>query len=386
MFTDVDQAVTWARELVPSLREWAREGEQLRQLSPRALDAFRAARLPALAAPTKFGGMGLGITASDLVAIEIGRGDGSAGWLGSLFPAHGWMLTMWSLEAQQECWSDHEAGDLFIASSYNVGQGRAEAAPGGAKLTGHWDFSSGSDEASWYMLAGLGPAGPGFHLVPRADVQVSDTWFTAGLAGSGSKDVIVTDVFVPEHRVLPFAQMMTGHSPGAEVSEDPYLRVPHLAVMPYTLASPCLGMAFGMIELFEQRVLNSPAAMGLAMGERALVQHRVGETSAAANAAYQVLKADLAEIGERGASGDEITLTERAQWRRNQGWIARTSVEVVNGLYALSGGHAVYLDNPLQRVFRDIHTASHHVALGWDSSFELYGQVRFGITPQNPFF
>src|SRR5262245_21647262 len=129
------------------------------------------------------------------------------------------------------------------------------AVDGSYRLSGAGSFCSGCDNAQWQLLGGMIPqpgaaATPGFFLLRSADCVIDDNWHTIGLAGTGSKNIIARDVFVPAHRTLAFAELTDATAPGMRANPNPLYRQSFLAVLPITIVSPVLGMAEGALADF----------------------------------------------------------------------------------------------------------------------------------------
>jgi len=365
-----------AAELVPVLQERAHRAEQERRIPDETVEDIRDAGLLHIATPERFGGNGCDHHVSFDVAMELGRGCGSTAWCFSVWATHNWMVGQWPLAGQEEYFAD---GPSTFASSSFTPAGTLEPAKGGYRLSGRWDFSSGSYAATWVLLGAMGAHGPVMVIVPKADVMVIDTWFTSGLRGTGSNDIVVDDAFVPVHRIGPFP-FGPNQPTGWEVHKRPSYRAPTGALLPWTLSAPLVGIAQGAVENFIQRAIG-----GSTPGRRADsagMQMRVAESSAEVDAARLVLRHDAAEVVERGAIGDPFTDREVTRMRRDMSFVAMLAVRAVNRLFDASGGHALYDSDPMQRFHRDVHAGSHQTALFWDPVAMSYGRHVFGLPPE----
>ena len=231
-------------------RERAKDTEANRRVSADLIGMMRDADLLRIMQPRMFGGYELGYDIFvDLVSI-IASGDGSTGWVYSLGAVHQWLIACFPIEAQHDVWDDNP--NAIAAASY-APSGEASPVAGGYRLSGRWSFSSGVDNANWGFLGGLVPTdgarSSAFFLVPRHDYTVEDDWFTMGLAGTGSKTIVVRDAFVPAHRVASFSDLLTGRGPGTKANHNPVYRQPMLAVVPLCLVAPVLGMARGALNV-----------------------------------------------------------------------------------------------------------------------------------------
>jgi 3-hydroxy-9,10-secoandrosta-1,3,5(10)-triene-9,17-dione monooxygenase len=370
-----------ARDLIPVIKGRAQETEQLRQIPQATIDDIRASGLVRAINPPRYGGPVDG----DMdfyfdVDMELGRACGSTAWCYSVWSSHNWMIGHWPLEAQEEYFAD---GPDVLGSSAFAALGRLQAVDGGYRLSGRWDFSSGSDAGSWVMLGAIGPEGrPYMVLVPRSDYEIVDTWFVSGLRGTGSKDIEIRDAFVPGHRIAAL-MMPDFKSPGYDLHGRPSYRLPTMTLLPFTLCSPLVGMAQGMLDEFIER-LKGKTGPGRTADSMA-IQLRIAESAAEIDAARLIVQTTPRGVLERAARGDLPDELEQARIRRDYGYVARLCVQAANRLFEAGGGHALYDSQALQRFHRDIHAGSHQVALYWDSIAEGYGRAALGLPPRSPF-
>ena len=264
-------------------------------------------------------------------------------------------------------------------------------------LSGKWSFASGCDHSSWIRLGALitppGGAPPyegAFFLLPIGDVEIEDNWFVCGLSGTGSKNIIVHEAFVPQHRVLLFADTRSGRTPGAQYHKNPLYRLPLLVLGASMLASTAVGAAKGALEAYlamttGRETRGALAGGGLAMAEFATVQLRVAEASAAIEAAEMILVTDLRNAMEKLRAGEEITVADRIRCRRNQAYATRLALQAVEALNASTGGYGLMLSNPVQRAWRDVNAVARHVSLNWDAVGTMYGQHAFGLEPRGQY-
>lgn len=255
------------------------------------------------------------------------------------------------------------------------------ATEGGYLVSGRWDFSSGCDAAGWALVIGNGPDGPLMLMLPRCDYQIEDVWFVSGLRGSGSKDITIENAFVPDHRSVSMENLREAQSPGRVVHNIPNYRIPLRSILSFTLSAPILGMAQGAVEAFEARMREGVSAReGKKLAEAPGIQLRLGEAAAEVWAARLIMRQDCREIFTRAQRNEALTLDDRARYRRDPAYMAKLCVQAVNRLFEASGGHALFDSSPLQRFHRDIHAASHHFSLSWDTVAEQYGRVRLGLS------
>ena len=386
---DCEEALTRARRLIPVLRERSARTESLRQLPSETIQDLHAAGLFRLLQPRRVGGSELAFRALVEVCAVIGQGCGSTAWVYGNLASHHWMLAMWNAKAQDEIWD--ESPDTLIASAFVFPAGHAYRAEGGYRLSGRWKFSSGIDPSRWSMLGAIvhddanGEGEYRMFLVPQSDYRPIDTWFAAGLKGTGSKDIEVQDIFVPAYRTLAVSDTRGGSTPGAAVNPGALYRLPVFDMFPYVVAGTSLGIAEGAVASFTAETANRLAAYSATrVADYAPVQIRLAEASAAIHAARLVML-DRCETAMTIARRGEVPALEtKVALRRDGAYAARLCTRAVDLLFEASGGDALYDRRDIQRAFRDVHAANSHNALTWDVAASLYGKVALGIRIDHP--
>ncbi|HMH54578.1 MAG TPA: acyl-CoA dehydrogenase family protein [Candidatus Acidoferrum sp.] len=374
-----EDALRAAADLVPVLKERAARTEQLRQILPETVKDLIASGLIRIGNPRRYGGNGLEVDVAYEVAWELGRGCGSTGWCYGLWTIHNWWIGHFSERAQDDLFAT--GPDTVFSSGLNPARGKAEPVSGGFRVSGRWSFSSGSDVASWVMVATPG-AGPGtlmWYLLPRSDVEIVDTWFASGMRGSGSNDVVVEDVFVPAYRALDPNRAGDGDWTGWELHRRLSYRVPLRAMTGWDLSAPVVGIAQGAVDEFTARVRGSSTPGRTA--ESSALQLRLAEASAEVDAARALQMHDVRELLGMAARGESPSDADRARYRRDKAFVAKLCVQAVNRLFEGSGARAVMDSEPIQRFHRDAHAASHHAALTWDVWAEQFGRQALGLRP-----
>ena len=389
---DFEEILNRIRKIAPDIEARALAAEKGKRVPAETMAALRDADVFRLMQPTRFGGYEYGPAELAQVGFELGRACGSTGWCGTLAVCFGWMTTLFPLEAQEEVWDDP---DNLLAVSY-VPSPKVEVVDGGLKLAGMWPWASGVDSASWLILAGLipnkdAPPSLAWCLVPVSDVAIDhDSWNVSGLEGTGSKTVTIAEpVFVPNHRVLPIGAIFSGKVPGLDVPNNGQARFAFPTFGPTALVSPIVGMAQGALDAFTETARNAkrmarPGVMEK-VAESQLIQSLIGQASVRIDAARTLLLTSLREGQDVIHADGTLDIEQRVRIRRNHGFAARTSAEVVNDLFAKSGAAAADEKNRVQRFWRDANAAALHASLDWDTLSALYGTQRLGLQPQGVF-
>lgn len=380
-----------ARAIAELARERARQTEADRRVGEDMIERMRQADLFRVMQPRAYGGFEYGFDVFFEIVAAIARGCGSTGWVYSLLASHQWLIACFPRAAQDEVWQDRSA----LAAGTYAPVGQAVAADGGYRLTGKGSFCSGCDNAQWQLLGGMipqpgGAAKPGFFLMPTADCVIDDNWHTMGLAGTGSKNLVARDVFVPAHRTLAFAELADAIAPGMRDNPNPLYRQSFLAVLPIAIVSPVLGMAEGALADFlamtgVRTTRGAVAGGNRRMAELTTVQMRAAEASALIDAARLLMARDLAQALATATRGEAIGIDVRLRNRRDQAFCVRLLVQAIDALFFAAGGQGLFLDQPLQRAWRDAHAAASHISLNWDSTGSMYGQYMLGLEPKGQY-
>src|SRR5262244_617057 len=387
----VSDLLTRARAIAALARERAQQTEADRRVGDDMIERMRQADLFRIMQPRSYGGLEYGFDVFAQVVAAIAGGCGSTGWVYGLLASHQWLIACFSKAAQDEVWQDRTA----LAAGTYAPVGQAVAVDGGYRLNGAGSFCSGCDNAQWQLLGGMipqpdGAVKPGFFLMPTSDISIDDNWHTMGLAGTGSKNIVARDVFVPAHRALPFAELLDATAPGMRGNPNPLYRQSFLAVLPIAIVSPVLGMAEGALADFlamagVRTTRGAVAGGNRRMAELTTVQMRVAEASACIDAARLLMFRDLAQAFETAARGDPIGVDLRLRNRRDQAFCVRLLVGAIDALFLAAGGQGLFLEQPLQRAWRDAHAAASHISLNWDSTGSMYGQFMLGLEPKGQY-
>lgn len=379
----IDDLVARARALVPTIAARATEAEKACCLHDETVRDLRDAGLFRLLQPTDYDGFGKDIESLVRVTAEIGMACGSAGWVYSVGAFHAWNIGLFPRAAQEDVWGADP--DALAASSY-VPAGKAVPEAGGARLSGRWPFASGCDHFGWIILGAKEEGGETIHfyLVPKSDFEIVRDWQVAGLAATGSNSVVLTDVFVPDHRRISFQAAKEGRTPGAELYGDLF-RLPFFAVSSYCLVSPALGIAWGALRNYiddvRGREVRSIAGAASGLAGYAAVQTRVAEASGKIDAAMELILRDCRDIVATLRDGRPITTEQRTRNKRDQALAIRFAKEAVQLLVDGTGAKGLNTDQPIQRAWRDLQAAGAHITLNWDILMPAHGRVLLGLDP-----
>jgi indole-3-acetate monooxygenase len=357
-------------------RELAASTERERMLPPALLAQLRATGLMRAGAPASVGALQAPPAVTLRGAEAIARGDASAGWCVSIAATSSLLSAYLPEQGMTEIFGDQET----IAAGVWAPRGRAVPVEGGVRVSGRWSFCSGISHSQW-LFAGCvlddprtDTKAPQLRVValPTAELQILDTWHTGGLRGTGSHDAVAEDLFVPEHRLLSLL------GTPARIDE-PLYRFPVFGFFALSIAAAALGNARGAIDdLIELAAAKTAQGSSRVLAERSATQAGVAEAEAALRAARAFYYEAIAEAWEAAQLQAPVAVEQRLGLRLAATHAVRTSAEVARSMYDLGGGSAIYEDSPLQRRFRDAHTATAHFQVN-PSIWELTGKVLLGL-------
>jgi len=382
-------AVQRARELAPAIGARALEAERLRRMPDETIAELSRSGLFSLMAPRRYGGDEASLETLVSAVIEVGKVCGSTAWILCIYGIHNWLAGLFPEKLQDEMFGSVPAGSPLLFPGSWSPSGIATPVEGGYKITGRWQFGSGVWHSSWASVAAVvqhaePPKYPDLRtfMVPRAELEIIDTWFTSGLRGTGSMDIAVNDVFVPDHRVQEFGPLARGQSPSADLHGSAIYRIPLFCALSNVAAAPAVGMALGTAELFTEKIKTR--VMRYSMQEQsklATAHRRVGHVAAQAESARALLLDTVRKVEDKLRSGAGLTTEDRVRVRRNCAYVVEVCKQAIGEAVEACGASAQYEDSPLQRHLRDVNTLSTHVVYDTDSAYELFGRVELGLPP-----
>jgi alkylation response protein AidB-like acyl-CoA dehydrogenase len=300
------------------------------------------------------------------------------------------MIALMSEELQDEVWGDDP--DALASSSVaalNVG----EEAAGGVRLTGRWGWSSGCDHASWAILGFKhadptlgGMVIPHFAVVPRSDYAIHDDWHVAALRGTGSKTIVLDDVYVPDHRIESIFALMTGASRGFGVHGGIF-HAPFTPWFSLGFSAVSLGISLRFMELYTEKVkTRTRAYTGAAEINSAAPAMRLAESFHQLTATRATLERDWASMTSTALAGELPAPEVEVHWRANQSYATKQSIEALDRLWSASGGTAFFDDNEMQRLWRDSKMTGSHAYSDYDIARQRHGRFLLGLDPDMSLF
>ena len=381
---DRHRLVSGAAALVPLLREHAAETDRVAALPDSVVKVLHESGFFALQAPSSLGGPEADFRTAFEVYTELARGCGSTAWVAMILSGGSFFASLLGEQAREEVWgTDIGAG----VCSQLVSTGTARAADGGLVVSGRWATVSGAHQASWALVAvsdNTGESAGGdtsLALVPMSAVSVESTWNVVGLRATRSDTVVIDEVFVPEHRLISLGKMIQGGY-GADHPEEPLYGAPVITALGLTLAAPLLGLGRAALEYAVDVLrVETPGAAAKPTGRAgtAYVQFAVADASTLIDTATMHIHRALDDVQRSIETRTQPDSMTQARVHMDAATAAASIGEAVRLLLTAVGTRAFALDNPLQRIWRDVEVASRHAMISLGANRESFGQALLGL-------
>jgi alkylation response protein AidB-like acyl-CoA dehydrogenase len=379
-----EELVERAAKLAPLLRSRALWIDENRRLPEDVIAAIEESGLLKMPVPAQYGGYESSIRAFVDVLAEIARGNTSVAFCLSIYTSLAWMAALWPDEALDEVFGTPNVR----VTGTTAASGTATKVDGGYLFNGKWAFNSGVLHAQWKISVALLqepdlPPAPIFALVPVADLELIDDWYTNGLEGSGSVTTVARDVFVPGHRVVTAGDFYQNRAKSAVNATKPHYATPVLVSATAMQTGQLVGAGQAALAAFLERLpgrgitytdytsQREAPATHLQVGEAALL---IEDAEARAQRF-----ADL--VDAKAAASEPWSPRERVASRAQIGWIARQAKQAVEILAQASGGSSIHREVPITRIQRDVHATSLHAMITPSVNVELYGRSLCGLEP-----
>ena len=374
------------RGLTPHIQDRIAQMEADRRLPVELARSLAETGIFRLMIPRRLGGLEMDLIPVLHIFEELARIDGSTGWCAMIGATGGTTSAFLSEEVAREIY----ASDPHVITAGALAPcGQAQPIAGGYRVTGRWPFNSGCQHSRWLMGTSVIvehgqprklPSGfpeTRMMIFPATEAEILDTWSVSGLRGSGSHDIAVQDVFVPEERAVAYGT-------GKRHQSGPLYTFPIFGLLAVSVASVATGMARGAIqsfvELAQTRRLTGSSRL---LSQRAAVQLQVAQAEAQLRAGRAFLFQTVQDVWDRVVAGQKISQRDRAILRLSACHAATASAQTIDLMYQAAGTGAIWDTSPLQRHFRDVHVLTQHAVVAPPIS-ELAGKILSGIETTFP--
>lgn len=347
----------------------AEAAEHARRLPPATVAAMADAGLFTLCLPVAYGGPG----ASPVEVIDaisaVASGDGAAGWCAAIASTTSSMAAFLDPDVAAVVYASPAVatGGVFAPNGVGVRDGA------GYRVTGRWQWGSGTQHCSW--IVGGARCDDGTQRVcffPADDVAFHDTWHSVGMRGTGSLDISVDDVFVPERfTVRPGA--------GSAHVDEPLAHFPNFTLLALGIAATALGVARRALdELATLAGAKTPQFSTRTLASSGFAQTEFARAEAQWRAARAFLRDEVGDAWATAVAGDAVSVAARVAMRLAAAHAASASAAVVDAAWTLAGGTAVYETSVLGRCLRDAHVATQHIMVAPKLN-ETLGKFLLGV-------
>lgn len=368
-----------ARALVPRLRERIAETERLRQLPEATMRESIDAELFSLILPRSLGGAGGGLRDYVELVRILATGDPSVAWVLEFFITYNWFMARWPEEAQRHFFAGGRP--LRVAGVANP-PGRAEPTEGGYLVSGYWGYCSGVMHAEWVEVMALSDGSDSLlkFVVPRAEVEVHDTWRMAGMIGTGSHHVRLDRRFVPDLRSFDVGSFVSRRNPGSAMYPEALYSYDVRDAVHFMIPAMVLGAAETLLELYRERLgRRRELFSGTPIRDTGYGQLRFGRAVASLRAAQAVLEnAVTLTIEANAGSAESMSDEMRAEIKLDCLTICRMAWESVELGLAGSGTSFYQSDDITQHFVRDTQVAMSHLTLDHDLMATTAGAILLG--------
>lgn len=370
-----------AREMVPRLQARARQTEELRRLPDETVAEMREAGFFRVLQPKLYGGYEMDPQVFYDVCMTLAEGCMSTAWVYGVVGVHNWQIALFDPRAAADVWGQDT--DVRIASTY-MPKGQVKPVDGGFRFSGRWGFSSGIDHCDWVFLGGLifsegEPPEYRTFLLPKSDFEVIDTWHTMGLKGTGSKDIVVKDVFVPEYRTHKASDGFMGTNPGRDTFTADLYKLPFGQIFVRAVSSAAIGGLQGALNTFLDFAKVRVGDMGNKTSDQAPAQLAASDTAISIDEMKLVLHRNFDVLmGKIRAKQPLDDVQQRLHFRTQAAQVVERSARHAYQLFSACGGRGIFVDFPLHRYMLDIMAARGHYANNPEQFGRNYGGVMLG--------
>ncbi|GAA2030168.1 acyl-CoA dehydrogenase family protein [Catenulispora yoronensis] len=373
------ELVDRVRALQPLIAANGAQGEQDRRVVEESITALTEAGAFKTAQPRRYGGYETSIRTMLEVSAAVAEADGGTAWVVALSNVCAWLTGLFPEQAQDDVWKADPGARVSGVLAPTAETVKVE---GGWRVTGRWYYNSGSWHADWAVLGipitdeSGAAVDQGLALISRADMDLEETWFVAGMRSSGSNCLVANDVFVPEHRVMSVPPALTGGY-GTEQTEEALYRSAFVPVLALVLAGPQLGMASKALELVRAKADSKAISYTFytAQSDSVAFQLQIARAAMLIDTAHLHAYRAADDIDQAARDGAYPDVLARTRVRADTAWVVEHVTQAIDLLMFAHGAAGFAEVSPLQRLWRDSAVAARHAVVLPAVNYEVYGKA-----------
>lgn len=376
-----------AHDMIPMLRTRAADCEKQRMVPEETIAAFKEAGFFRILQPKRWGGYEMHPNVLNKVLMELARGCPSSAWNVMVLGVHPFEVGLLPAQVGDELWGEDDS--RLVSSSY-APFGTVSKVEGGYRLNGEWLTSSGCDHAAGGAFVGGRVEENGEVVfrsfwIQRSDFEIVDDWYVVGLAGTGSKKLVIKDVFVPSYR----CHVIGAYDEQSHGGVENLYKMPFFYVFYAAVSSVIVGMARGMADLYIEHMVprqNINQAVGAAVNDP-FIKGKLGEAFAKITGAAARVLHNTDEAWGYASKGQLVPLEARIRHFATNQFTGGECFEAAHMIFKKTSTRGVWLNNPMQRQLRDILVGANHITQNQDNIGDLLGGHLLGnpLPQPNPF-
>jgi 3-hydroxy-9,10-secoandrosta-1,3,5(10)-triene-9,17-dione monooxygenase len=352
-----------ARDLQPVLRERAAQCKAQRRIPDETIADFHQAGFFKILQSETYGGYQMDPQVFYAVGLELAKACMSSAWVLGVVAVHNWQMNLFDPQASEDVWGDDPA--VLVSSSY-APMGGVTPVDGGFMLSGRWSFSSGCEHCQWVFLGAVIPTEDApwsmenysTFLLPRGDYTIEENWDVVGLQGTGSHDIVVQNVFVPEHRVHRMREDRGGDK---HRTKAPLYRLPFMQVFSRAVCNASLGAVEGVLENYIE-VAKTRVAGPVPMRDDPGAKKVAADAKAAIEYMKMMMFSSFDALMDAARSDTEVNLLDRALFRYETSKVADQCLAISSRMLKAAGSGAIRNNSAMLAQHQDIFASQAHIA------------------------
>ena len=376
------EIIARARALIPTLTERSLDARRRRRIPDETIADLHGAGFFRALQPRRWGGYEMELNTFYEIQLALGEGDMSTGWIYGVCGVHPWFLALLDDRAAQEVWGRNNSA--LICSSL-MPAGKATAVDGGHRLSGRWKYASCCEHCDWALLGAMvageggGPPGVRIFLLPRTDYESVDTWRVSGLQATGSWDINVDNVFVPDYRSQSLLDNFLLKGPGQKVNASSLYRLPFGQIFVRGISTAALGALQGMLNALMLYGKTRITRAGGRSSENPFVQLICAETVSAIDEMRSTMHRNFQNLHAYARRGETPPLEERLLYKFQSTAVTERCTLLAARLFKATGAAGLSEELPFGGILADLMAGRQHISNQYEYVGSSWGGVMFGL-------